>query len=39
MGETMKITCFFNNDGKDLQEIIEKFLIEYYYEFYDMEIE
>ena len=34
----MKITSTFNNDGKDLQEIIEKFLLEYYYEFYELEI-
>ena len=34
----MKITSTFNNNGKDLQEIIEKFLLEYYYEFYEIEM-
>lgn len=34
----MKIISTFNKDGKDLQEIIEKFLLEYYYEFYELEI-
>lgn len=34
----MKITSTFNNDGKNLQEIIEKFLLKYYYKFYEIEM-
>lgn len=28
----------FNENGENLQQIIEKFLIEFYYEFYELEM-
>lgn len=28
----------FNEDGRDLQEIIEQFLVEFYYEFYELDL-
>lgn len=32
----MIIKSEFNEDGRDLQEIIEQFLVEFYYEFYEL---
>lgn len=33
----MIIKSEFNEDGRDLQEIIEQFLVEFYYEFYELD--
>ncbi len=34
----MIIKSEFNEDGRDLQEIIEQFLVEFYYEFYELDL-
>ena len=34
----MKIKTEFNEDGENLQEIIEENLLDFYYEFYEVEI-
>ena len=34
----MIIKSEFNVDGRDLQEIIEQFLVEFYYEFYELDL-
>ena len=34
----MIVKSEFDGNGKDIQEIIEQFLIEYYYEFYELNI-
>ena len=34
----MKIKTEFNEDGENLQEIIEENLVDFYYEFYEVEI-
>lgn len=34
----MIVKSEFDENGKDIQEIIEQFLIEYYYEFYELNI-
>ena len=34
----MNIKFEFNENGKNLQEIIEENLLDFYYEFYDLEL-
>ena len=34
----MIIKSEFNENGKDLQEIIEQFLVDFYYEFYELDL-
>lgn len=34
----MIIKSEFNEEGRDLQEIIEQFLVEFYYEFYELDL-
>jgi hypothetical protein len=34
----MIIKRVFNEDGRNLQEIIEQFLVEFYYEFYELDL-
>lgn len=34
----MIIKSEFNEDGRNLQEIIEQFLVEFYYEFYELDL-
>ena len=34
----MIVKSEFNEDGRDLQEIIEQFLVEFYYEFYELDL-
>lgn len=34
----MIIKSEFNEDGRDLQEIIEQFLVDFYYEFYELDL-
>ena len=34
----MIIKRVINEDGRNLQEIIEQFLIEFYYEFYELDL-
>lgn len=34
----MIIKSEFNEDGRDLQKIIEQFLVEFYYEFYELDL-
>ena len=34
----MIIKSEFNEDGRYLQEIIEQFLVEFYYEFYELDL-
>lgn len=34
----MIIKSEFNEVGRDLQEIIEQFLVEFYYEFYELDL-
>lgn len=34
----MIIKSEFNEDGRDLQEVIEQFLVEFYYEFYELDL-
>ena len=33
----MIIKSEFNENGKDLQDVIEQFLVDFYYEFYEVE--
>lgn len=33
----MNIKCEFNENGEGLQKIIEMFLVDYYYEYYELE--
>ena len=33
----MIIKSIFNDEGKDLQEVIEYFLIDYYFELYELD--
>ena len=33
----MNIKIEFNEDGENLQEIIEEYLIDFYYEYYELE--
>lgn len=28
----------FNENGKDLQDVIEQFLVDFYYEFYELDL-
>lgn len=34
----MIIKSEFNEDGRDLQDVIEQFLVEFYYEFYELDL-
>jgi len=34
----MIIKSEFNEDGRNLQEIIEQFLVDFYYEFYELDL-
>ena len=34
----MIIKSEFSENGKDLQEVIEQFLVDFYYEFYEVEL-
>ena len=34
----MIIKSEFNEDGRDLQEVIEQFLVEFYYEYYELDL-
>lgn len=34
----MIIKSEFNENGKDLQDVIEQFLVNFYYEFYEVEL-
>lgn len=34
----MIIKSEFNENGKDLQDVIEQFLVYFYYEFYEVEL-
>lgn len=34
----MIIKSEFNENGKDLQDLIEQFLVDFYYEFYEVEL-
>lgn len=34
----MIIKSEFNENGKDLQDVIEQFLVDFYYEFYEVEL-
>lgn len=34
----MIIKSEFNEDGRNLQEVIEQFLVEFYYEFYELDL-
>ncbi len=34
----MIIKSEFNENGKDLQDVIEQFLVDFYYEFYEIEL-
>lgn len=34
----MIIKSEFNENGKDLQEVIEQFLVDFYYEFYELDL-
>ena len=34
----MIIKSEFNEDGRDLQEVIEQFLVDFYYEFYELDL-
>ena len=33
----MIIKSEFNENGKDLQDVIEQFLVDFYYEFYELD--
>ena len=33
----MNIKCEFVKDGEDLQKILEMFLVDFYYEYYELE--
>ena len=34
----MIIKSEFNENGRDLQEVIEQFLVDFYYEFYEFDL-
>ena len=34
----MIIKSEFNENGKDLQDVIEQFLVDFFYEFYEVEL-
>lgn len=34
----MIIKSEFNENGKDLQDVIDQFLVDFYYEFYEVEL-
>ena len=34
----MIIKSEFSENGKDLQEVIEQFLVDFYYEFYELDL-
>ncbi len=34
----MIIKSEFNENGKDLQDVIEQFLVDFYYEFYELDL-
>lgn len=34
----MIIKSEFNENGKDLQEVVEQFLVDFYYEFYELNL-
>lgn len=34
----MIIKSEFNENGRDLQEVIEQFLVDFYYEFYELDL-
>ena len=34
----MIIKSEFNEDGRNLQEIIEQFLVDFYYEYYELDL-
>ena len=34
----MIIKSEFSENGKDLQDVIEKFLVDFYYEFYELDL-